>query len=265
MATPFDHLADNHDSIFTKSVIAQLQRRRVWHYVESIVPDLRGLEVLELNAGTGEDAAIFGHEGFNIMATDVSIEMLKASTRRVSQFSMQHHISSRYLDLDSFDEAVFEKKFDMVFCNFGTLNFVQPQLLKKLIHKLPLVLKPGGRFIAVVMPKLCIWEFVYHLLRFNLRKALRRMTSSSVPTNSEGAIVDTWFYSPSQITSWSRGDFKVRSLLPVGFALPPSYLEPFFKVRRNLLFRLNALEKTFAGKSSLASLADHYLIDLQLR
>src|SRR5688500_10106525 len=99
MAVPFDHIASTYDSIFTRSAIGQLQRKRVWRYIDKIIPDLNGFEMLELNCGTGEDAMMFGERGFNIVATDISQEMLKVTQKKAEQFSLQSKISSHYLDL----------------------------------------------------------------------------------------------------------------------------------------------------------------------
>src|SRR3954467_14621848 len=102
MAVPFDHIASTYDSVFTRSAIGQMQRKRVWKYIEKVIPQLNGFEMLELNCGTGEDAELFGEKGFNIVATDISSEMLKVTNKRAEQVSMQHRISSHYLDLESF-------------------------------------------------------------------------------------------------------------------------------------------------------------------
>src|SRR5437870_3903806 len=115
MGVPFDHIATTYDSMFTKTAIGQLQRKRVWSYVEKIIPDLTGFEMLELNCGTGEDAVLFGERGFSIVATDISHEMLNVTYKKAEQYSMQNKISSHYLDLESFDETLFDKKFDLVF------------------------------------------------------------------------------------------------------------------------------------------------------
>ena len=110
MGVPFDHIASSYDSSFTRTPIGQLQRKQVWNYLEKITTELNGLDILELNCGTGEDAVLFSEKGFNIVATDVSVEMLKVTQEKVQQYSMHHKISSHYLDLDSFDHTLFEKK-----------------------------------------------------------------------------------------------------------------------------------------------------------
>jgi SAM-dependent methyltransferase len=226
--------------------------------------ELKGLDILELNCGTGEDAVLFSEKGFNIVATDVSEEMLKVTQEKVQQYSMQNKISSHYLDLDSFDDSLFEKKFDLVFSNFGGLNCINPQSLKKLLERLPAILTPGGRFVAVIMPKFCLWESIYFLMKFQFRNAFRRWTSSSVEANLQGTLVKTWYFRPSQVKAWSK-NFSVIDMKPIGIALPPSFLQTYFSKRRRLLIRLNSLEKRFGNWSSFSGMADHYLIDLKLK
>lgn len=265
MAAPFDHIASTYDSVFTRTAIGQLQRKRVWKYIEEVIPNLHGFEMLELNCGTGEDAMMFGERGFNIVATDISQEMLKVTEKKAEQFSLQSKISSQYLDLDSINETVFDKKFDLVFSNFGGLNCISPESFKRLLNTLPSILNPGGRFIGVIMPKFCAWETIFFLTRLQFKKAFRRLTSKEVNTNLQGINLKTWYYHPSEVKSWSKSRFKLVSMKPVGVALPPSYLENFFSLKKRWLLKLNNLEKKIGGLSLFSGMADHFVIDLELR
>lgn len=264
MGVPFDHIATAYDSSFTHSPIGQLQRRQVWNYLQSVTLQLQGLDILELNFGTGEDADLFSEKGFNIVATDISEELLKVTQEKVQQFSMQNKISSQYLDLDSFDDSLFEKKFDLVFSNFGGLNRINPESLQKLLEKIPSILSPHGRFVGVIMPRFCAWETAYFLAKFKFRDAFRRLAQKRVERGLFGANIKTWYYSPSQIRKWAD-KFSVVTTKPVGIALPPSYLHSFFYKHRRLLVSLNRLEKRVNKWSGLSGLADHYLIDLKLK
>ena len=264
MAAPFDHIATT-DSVLTRSAIGQLQRKQVWNYLESITPHLDGLEILELNCGTGDDALLFSDKGINIVATDVSEEMLKVTVQKANQFSMQNKISSHYLDLDTFDETLFDKKFDLVFSNFGVTNCINPESLKKLLHKIPSILSPGGRFVAVVMPKFCLWESVYMFLKFRFGKIFRRMTNKGIAVDIQGTSIKTWYYNPSKIRKWTGSKFKVVTTRPIGFALPPSQLESNFTRKKGFLLRLNSLEKKIHKVSILSTMADQFIIDLQLK
>ncbi len=264
MGMPFDHIASTYDSVFTRSPIGLLQRKRVWKYIENILPELKGFEMLELNCGTGEDAVLFGEGEFNIVATDISEETLKLTQKKAEHISMQSKISSHYLDLETFNETLFDKKFDLIFSNFGGINSMNPVSLKTLFDKLPTLLNPGGRFVAVVMPKFCAWETIFFLLRFQFKKAFRRLTSKEAVSDLHGPNLKTWYYHPSQLTAWSKGKFSLVSLRPIGVALPPAYLERFFTVKKRWLLRLNKVEKNFSKSSMFSGMADNYVIDLRL-
>jgi ubiquinone/menaquinone biosynthesis C-methylase UbiE len=265
MAVPFDHIAHFYDLSFTNTVIGQLQRKRVWRYLEEIIPELDGLEILELNCGTGEDAVLFGDRGFNIVATDISEEMLKVTQQKVRQYSLQNKISSHYLDLDSFDETIFNKKFDLIFSNFGSINCISPEALQKLLKKIPSILEPGGRFVAVIMPRYCLWETIFFLFKFQFRKAFRRWTSKDVQAHPEGIVQKTWYYQPRKIKKWAKVYFEVVDTIPIGVFVPPNFMEKFFSTRNRSLFGLYFLEKRIGYNSWLSGFSDHFVIDFKVK
>ncbi len=263
MAMPFDHIASTYDSLYTYSPIGLLQRKSVWRYIEDVLPELKGFEMLELNCGSGDDAVLFEEGGLNIVATDISQEMLKVTEKKAEQYSMQNKISSHFLDLESFNENLFDKKFDLIFSNFGGINSISPASLKTLFNKLPQLLNPGGRFVGVVMPRFCAWETIFFMLRCQFGKAFRRMRSRE-PQGENASNTRMWYYHPSQLTALARENFRLVNLRPVGVALPPAYLERFFTVKRRWLLRLNRIEKRFSKTSLFSGVADNYIIDLEL-
>ena len=266
MAAPFDHIAPaSYDSLFTHSRIGQIQRQEVWKYVQKVISELDGYEMLELNYGSGEDLTLFGEMGFNLVATDLSGEVKKITEKKAAQVSMQHHISSQYIDLESFNETLFQKKFDLIFSNFGGLNCVNPESLRKLMHRLPSILKPGGRFVGVMMPKFCAWETIFFLLRLQFKKAFRRLTSKAIMTDVFDTNMKTWFYNPAQLRRWSGEKFKLVSVKPLGVALPSIYLERFIKLRKNWLGWLNNIESKLNNSRVFSGMSDNFIIDLQLR
>ena len=264
MAVPFDHIA-TYDSLYARSVIGQLQSKQVWRYLQKITPSLKGLEILELNSGSVEDTLLFSEKGVNLVATDISEEMNKVTIQNANQYSLQNRISSQFLDPESFDETVFDKKFDLIFSNFGGLNCINPESLIRLLNKIPSILAPGGRFIGVLMPKFCLWESTYLLSKLRFRQAFRRATRKEVMVSFQGAKFKCWYYNPSQIKKWSGSKFKVIRTLPIGFSMPPVYLEKNFKKRKSLLFGLSRLGRRFEQIPFLSMMSDHYLIDLQLK
>ncbi len=77
MQTPFDKIALTYDELFTNTAIGKLQRNIVRKYLDETLPTNQRISILELNCGTGEDAVYFAKKGFDVLATDVSDDMLK--------------------------------------------------------------------------------------------------------------------------------------------------------------------------------------------
>ncbi len=260
----FDHIAATYDTSFTHTAIGSLQRKACWRYVEKVIPQLKGPDILEINCGTGEDSVMFGKKGFHIVATDISAEMLKVAERKVTRFSMQENIDLKIMDISNFDATIFKKKFDLIFSNFGGLNCIEPGILKNLFDNLAAQLNPGGRLIAVVMPKYCLWESLYFIFKFRFTQAFRRWTNDKIDVNLNDVKISTWYYNPSTIQKWSQKKLKQIDCLPIGLLLPPTYMERFFLNRMKTLKRLSYLDTKLNRFSFLSPLADHYLIDLKL-
>ena len=264
MEVAFDHIAESYDREFTYSHIGMLQRRRVWNYLEAQLPTDHPFQVLELNCGTGEDAAWMARHGHFVLATDASAMMVHATTKKAKRLRMSHMVASRQMAIEELGQQRFAHKFDLVFSNFGGLNCVDKAELNHLSNSVAKLLRPNGRFIAVVMSNNCIWETSYFAAKFSPKKAFRRKRQE-VSVNLDGRLMNTYYFSPKSITSCFEKRFEVRAIRPVGLFVPPSYLEPFFKKRLKLLSGLNFLDSKTRQWGFTAGMADHFLIDLRLK
>lgn len=262
--TPFDTIAAEYDHSFTHSAVGLTQRMQVYAYLESVLPEKQTLRILELNCGTGEDALWLARKGHLVTATDISAEMIAIARHKSLVHGMGKKIQCKQLSLEQVAEGAVHTRFDWVFSNFGGLNCIDPTRLSALIEEAATLLNPGGRFIAVIMPQICLWESAYFLSKFQVGQAFRRKSKESVPVKLESEIVDTWYHAPRQVVKLLHPLFDVQAIMPVGLAVPPSYMDPFFSQRPRLLRRLANWDKRLAARPGLSSFADHYLIDAKL-
>ena len=82
-AKAFSKQAGLFDGLYSHDTIIQYKRNRVRAHVNSHIQP--GSRILELNAGTGEDAVFFARQGHRVHATDISEGMqaiLKEKTAR---------------------------------------------------------------------------------------------------------------------------------------------------------------------------------------
>lgn len=270
--TAFDAIAQDYDAAFTNTAVGKLQRQLVWDFLERLRLTTQSSDeygkpkVLELNCGTGEDACWLARQGCSVLATDASAEMVAVAGEkaRIGGLPIETRVCG-FADL----EALPEGDFDLVLSNFGGLNCLSPEGLSALGQAVFQKLRPGGRFVAVVMGRFCLWETLYFLLKGKLREAFRRRAKGPVAARlDERTVVATWYYSPVELlrllggNSTSIGGHDGALRCPVGFWLPPSYLNPFFQNYPRLLRALYFLEKKCRGHR-WAQGADHFLLSVE--
>ena len=272
---PFDPVAPDYDATFTHTPVGRLLRERVWALLarnsDGVTSSHPVTTVLELNCGTGEDAIRMARQGWQVLATDISPAMVEVAKRKVQAAGLEDRVEVRVCGLEELSR-LHDRKFDLIFSNFGGMNCLSPEGMVQLSVDLPQLLAPGGRFVAVVMSRFCWWETLYFLLKGKPRAAFRRLSEKAVEARlDEKTVVPTWYYAPGEFRRFF-GATRLRNLRgfvnvqvrPIGFWLPPSYLNPFFEKRPRLLRFLALLEK-YGAPACVAPAADHYLLILKPR
>lgn len=258
--TPFDALAENYDSQFTRSMTGVAQRKIVWHYLkERVFP---GMEILEVNCGTGEDAFYLSGLGCRVTATDASQKMIELCNEKIPTHTGLLSPEFRKAAIGELDPGTDHKRFDLIFSNFSGLNCLNPQELKEAAIKFNDYLNQSGRMIFVVFSTKCLWERYYFLVK-GKRKEMGRRNTKEVSVKLMDSGMSIHYYSPKEIRRLFNDLFRVAAIRPVGLFIPPTYLDHFFE-RRKILFRILALADKIAGSVSiLSNLADHYLIEFR--
>ncbi|MCB0764087.1 MAG: class I SAM-dependent methyltransferase [Flavobacteriales bacterium] len=251
-----------YDQEFTFSHVGVAQRRMVWDHLDHMLR-MPGMDVLELNCGTGTDAVHLARNGHRVFATDISAEMLKVARERARQMGVEDMITHERMGFDELADHSWQEPFDLVLSDFGGLNCIDPDHLRYLVDPIADSLKPGGRFIAVVMPDRCITETVHHFMRGRLRTAFRRGRIEPIWAGLSGTGVATWYHAPDVLRSAFAHRFKVVDLRPIGLFVPPVALERHLSNKPGTLERLSAWDARTARWRWAARYADHYLIDLE--
>jgi ubiquinone/menaquinone biosynthesis C-methylase UbiE len=205
----FDFKAESYDKEFTHTYVGRVQRNGIYDFVSKKLQGQRGLEILELNCGTGEDIVFLQQFG-NVTATDVSEEMLKVASRKNKEVDIQ------LLDLNH--PIRLGKKYDVIFSNFGGLNCVSPDRLKMLSTELSEILNPGGQMFLVLMHNWSMVEFSYFTLKLNFGKALRRIRK-----RAEFEKSTIYYYSKKEMCKLFSS-FYLSGALSTGILLSGEYM-----------------------------------------
>lgn len=265
MAKAFDHIAKEYDAGFGNTAIGIMQRKVVSNYINKTLGHEKKLDILELNCGTGDDAIWLASKGHRVLATDNSEKMLDVARLKMKKIAANYDLAFSILDIVNLESYTTNKKFDLVFSNFGGFNCISPDNLKKVIPAIAKLLNPKGRFIAVIMPKFCLWESAYFMFKGKTKHVFRRNTLKSVEVKIGDYSINTWYYAPSDVVRKSGKEYNLMNKLPVGIAIPPSYLNNYFSGYPNALKLFHKLENTFGSLSILSGVSDHFIIDLEVK
>tara|TARA_R110002049_G_scaffold290785_2_gene474398 strand:+ start:115 stop:897 length:783 start_codon:yes stop_codon:yes gene_type:complete len=257
MKADFDIASKQYDTVFTFSNIGKAQRNCVFRYISPLLKKEKKLSILELNGGTGEDAITFANMNHDVISTDISEGMINIAKAK----NHPKTLTFRVQDINTISETTFDRKFDLIFSNFGGLNCLSQKQLKTFLKKSYNLLNTNGKLVLVIMPKKCLWEYLYFLLKRDFKKAKRRNTTKSVIANVDGISVQTWYYNPKDILSLTKKEFTVNKIKPIGLTIPPSYLEKSILAKKPLFTIFKSIDAIITG-SFWAKYADHFLIEL---
>jgi ubiquinone/menaquinone biosynthesis C-methylase UbiE len=258
-AQAFSKQAPLFDELYSGDIIIQYKRKRVRdHVLRYLQP---GSLMLELNAGTGDDAVFFAKLGHSVHATDISVVMQTMLKEKVKLHNLQSQVTTEACSFTQLDTLSNTGPFDIIFSNFAGLNCTVE--LPKVLRSLHTLVKPGGLLTLVLLPKFCIWEFLL-LFRGKFKTAFRRFSGRKGSTaHIEGELFRCWYYNPAFVKRQLKESFTVVSTEGLCTLVPPSYLEKFAEKHPKAFNFLKRREDKWKEKWPWRNIGDYYIITLK--
>jgi ubiquinone/menaquinone biosynthesis C-methylase UbiE len=230
------------------------------HLRQFVIP---GSKILELNAGTGEDAVHFAQEGHCVHATDISAGMQARLAEKVKQHQVENKVTHEICSFADLDNLSQQGPYDLIFSNFAGLNCTSE--LGKVLRSFKPLLKANGVVTLVLLPKFCLWETAL-AFKGKIKTAFRRFLSGNGrKAHIEGEYFLCWYYNPSYVKQILQNDFEVLSLEGLCVFVPPSYIENFAEKHPATFKRLVTLENRWKTKWPWKTIGDYYIISLRKR
>jgi ubiquinone/menaquinone biosynthesis C-methylase UbiE len=217
--------------------------------------------ILELNAGTGDDAIYFASKGHHVHATDISNGMQQELQKKSKAAKLKQLITNEVCSYTDLENLTKQGPYDHIFSNFAGLNCTDQ--LGKVLDSFAWLLKTGGHATLVVLPKFCLWEFLL-LFKGKFKTAFRRFSGKKGSrAHIEGEYFRCWYYNPSFISRHLKNSFEVISLEGLCTIVPPSYIENFADRHPKLYRSLERKEKKWKGRWPWKVIGDYYIITLK--
>jgi len=206
-ASYFDQIASRYDALWTKSPAGRLQREAVWRHVDPLIR--RGDRVLDIGCGTGEDALHLAGLGAQVLALDVSPEMVRVARGK--------GVNARVLPIEGIHALAVA--FDLVLSNFGGFNCVGD--LSAIGLTLARLVRPEGHLAVCVIGRFCLRESAHYALRGQFKKAARRWRGETL--TSAGLRVS--YPTLNHVRQALSQSFDLVADVGIGVSVPPSFVE----------------------------------------
>lgn len=258
-ATAFSKQAPHFDKLYNDNNIIQYKRKRVREHVAKFLTPRSS--ILELNAGTGEDAIYFARHGHSVHATDISAGMQELAIKKIKESQLDRAVSFEFCSFTALDGLHNKGPYDLIFSDFAGLNCTAE--LDKVLDSFTGLLKPGGFITLVILPRFCLWEFLL-LFKGKFKTAFRRFSGSKgTKAKIDGEYFRCWYYDPSYIRKHLKNSFDVVALEGLCSLVPPSYIENFMEKYPRLYRFLEKKENSWKSKWPWKTIGDYYIITLQ--
>lgn len=255
VARAFDAIAETYDARFTGSRVGTAQRLAVWRMIDRVFRP--GEHILEINCGTGVDAAHLAARGIRVHACDVSAAMLNVARQRL--FAVDGvELEQRSTE----DLAGLHCEYDGLFSNFGGLNCVED--LPSAVAGFRRIVRVGGSVVLCLMGRFCAWELLWYGSRGQFRKAFRRSTTSRVRSSvGAGESFPICYPTTAGIARALEPQFRLVERIGVGVFVPPSYAESFVADHTRLFKLAEKLDRAVGSWPAFRSMGDHALLHFQ--
>jgi ubiquinone/menaquinone biosynthesis C-methylase UbiE len=257
VALAFSRKADEYDAFGDDHLNLARMRRKVYDHVLRCLSPTDHL--LELNAGTGIDAAFFARRGQVVHAIDIAPGMIDHLATKIDQQQLSDRLTVQtlsFIELDRVEGA----PFDYIFSNFGGLNCIDDLTL--VTRHLAQVLRPGGIVTWVIMPPVCPWEIAL-MVKGQFKIATRRWPRHGTIAHVEGVRFTTTYFTPHQVLTALGPNFRLLRLEGLSVFAPPADRIDFPWRFPQLYHTLTRIDDTLASHWPFNHWGDFFILTAQ--
>jgi ubiquinone/menaquinone biosynthesis C-methylase UbiE len=232
-------------------------RQKVYATIHQLVSP--GSRILDLNCGIGIDAVTLAERGYTVVGLDIAPKMIDEAKQRAKR----NKVTNAEFLVGSFEDLspLTGHAFDLVLSNFGGINCAAS--LDAVAEQVARVIRPGGYFVAMVMPPVCPWEIIAGLSRFNFKSAFRRLRANVQATGFRGGTFTVHYYSPKTVAMAFRTWFEMTQLCGLNIVSPPPHAMRFQRRYPRFSSFLQRVEERINRLPLVKSAGDHSLIVLK--
>ena len=250
----WDTAAITYEDDFGGTLIGQILREAVWRDLDRLFRP--GQRVLELNCGTGIDAAHLAGRGVRVLACDIAPRMIELARQRLG--SAAELVDLRVMPSEDIGTLDGDGPFDGAFSNFSGLNCVED--LSAVARNLGRLVKPGAPVLVCMIGRFVPWEILWFLAHGNIARAFQRLR-----VRGDAGGVKVTYPSVTEIRRSFEPAFRLRRWKGLGIFVPPSYMERWARRFPRVTQSLAEVDRCITGVPVLRGMADFALLEFERR
>ena len=266
VAKGYDLISETYDHVEAANWVGRRLRE---HMQAALFRTFRpGQRVLEIGSGTGIEALALAQRGVDVVATDLSEDMVLLLRRKADSLDLRNLASRRLAahEIGSLAAEFGDASFDGAYSHGGVLN-MDPRI-EEVSAGLTRLLRPGARFLSTVVNQTSLFEAVFYPLVGKPRKGYRRLGHDvPIPITRHEAyrkyVVPTRFYSPHAFVRILGDSFALRRLEGLQILLPPWNLSDYLDRLGPFARAVEAIEDRLADKRPFNSWGSIFLAELE--
>ncbi len=263
VAEAFDSAAEEYDFTINQNFINRWIRQKS---ITELLKLTHGEDILlEIGCGTGAEAVAVAREVSEIIATDISEQMIQILEKKVNAKGLESRIfpfKVRASEISKVASVLGDRKIGVAYSFNGALN-CEPEL-ERFPSELSNLMRDGGFFVCSVRNTLCLSEAVLHGLALQFDKMAPRKRQPLM-VSVGGRDIPSTYYSPSEFIRLFSSHFELRRLIGLPAILPPAYLsDRYVKVRSTVGF-VERIENVISSRFPFNRFGDQSLFVFQKR
>lgn len=241
----YDNQAESYDKVYDMPYY-RLYHEITWYNIKRFLPKRKNSFILDAGGGTGYWAIKLAKQGYNVVLTDISENMLKVAKERIKKENLQDKIETKIVDIREMD-CFPSNYFDIALAEGDPVSYcLNP---KKAINELKRVVKANSYVIVSVDGK-------YGMISGMMRRNWFDKLPEFIKTGIFKEPFKTQFFTPEELkTLFTTCGLKVVRLIgkPILTRIPSEQ----HNIITNNFQQILEIELKYCDDPSLIGLAGH--------
>jgi SAM-dependent methyltransferase len=217
----WDKYAEDYSRLLKEKTIYYLTKEVAHKIVSNYISPGKGVFVLDLNCGTGNDFPFFLKNQWNILGCDGSTGMLNKAYELYETEIKNNQIELFHGQLEDLDNNSFgNRKFDLIYSITGGYSYIDDAAFVHVNSMLSGFLKKDGIMITAHLNNFCLADILYNFITLKFKKTFLRL-DKNLKVNIKGVEFRMYLRNVKELKKLTPSKLNLIHIFPLLAFTPP--------------------------------------------